>query len=226
MPATQDFLQFDHVRDDVILLKNGDLRAVLQVLPINFALKSQDEQDALVFMFEQFLNSLDFDIQVLVHSRKINITPYLEQLRDLAQTQESELLRIQTEQYTEFIETFISEANVMKKEFFVVVPYSLISAKHETSGLLSAVSTLFSREKKGVSMGASQFGAARTQLIHRATFVANGLKQLGLAVTMLSTEELVKLLWGFYNPEKQEVSSMPEGLFAETFEQQEAAQQA
>jgi type IV secretory pathway VirB4 component len=212
MPSTQDFLQFDYIRDDVIVLKSGDVRAILSVPSINFGLKSQEEQDALVYAFQNFLNSLDFDLQIVIHSQRININPYLEDLAERAQTQENELLRSQTLEYIEFIRSFVSETNVMTKSFYVVVPFSLVKAKQKTSGIFSATATLLGQRGAAVSarLSDAEFNTIRTQLLQRVEFVIENLAQLNLSARMLKTAEIVEFLWRLYNPEQREVGGMPE----------------
>ena len=163
MPSTQHFLQFDHIRDDVIVMRNSDFRAILMVSAINFGLKSQEEQDAIIYAYQGFLNALDFDLQIMVHSRKMDISPYLEDLAIRAERQENELLRSQTEEYIEFIRSFVSESNVMSKQFYLVVPFSLLTTKEKTSGILSAVGTFFSRRSVMVEMSDEQFATHRSQ---------------------------------------------------------------
>src|SRR3989344_4134829 len=101
--ATQDFLEFQDIKDGVVILKNNDLRGILNVSPVNFVLRSDEDQSAIIYGFQSFLNSLDFPCQIIIHSRKINITSYLDNLKDLEEQQTSELLKLQTTSYIEFI---------------------------------------------------------------------------------------------------------------------------
>ena len=206
--STQSFLQFSYIRDDTIVTRGGDLRAILMVSAINFGLKSQEEQDALTYAFQAFLNSLDFDIQILIHSRKTDIEPYLAMLQTRVEAADSELMRVQTEEYIEFVRSFVSSANIMTKQFFVTIPFSF--AKSHDAGIKGLVRTLLPvRQAKTEEMTTQEFDAARTQLTQRLDFVAQGLHQLGLRSTVLTTEEILALLWKFYNPEKQETSHIP-----------------
>lgn len=126
--STQDFLDFEDIREGTIVLKNRAIRGILLVSSTNFALKSQEEQDAVVFQFQTFLNSLDFFLQITIQSRKLNITGYIDRLKELEQNQTNELLRQQTESYRKSVETLIATGSVLSKNFFVVVPFSLIEA--------------------------------------------------------------------------------------------------
>ncbi|MCJ7786767.1 hypothetical protein MUP06_00930, partial [Patescibacteria group bacterium] len=127
--TTQELLEIDQIREGVILLKNKALRGVLMVSSLNFALKSEDEQNATIYQFQSFLNSLDFPCQILVQSRRLNITGYIEKLKDLEKGQENELLKIQTTSYREFIESIIKEGVIMTKTFFIVIPFTLLESQ-------------------------------------------------------------------------------------------------
>ena len=212
MPSTQDVLQFDYIRDDVIVLKSGDLRAILRATSVNFGLKSQEEQEALVYAFQNFLNSLDFDMQIVIHSQRININPYLDDLGRRAQEEESDLLRTQIEEYIEFIRSFVAETNVMTKNFYLVVPYSLLASKRK-AGVLGALPAILSFTKKQVAtvkLTDPEFLAARNQLLQRVEFVTQNLAQINLGVTMLRTDAIVEFLWRLYNPEQREAGAMPQ----------------
>ena len=124
-PTTQDFLQLEQVKEDVAILKNKSLRGILMVSSLNFALKSEDEQSAIIYQFQNFLNSLDFPTQIIIQSRKINITGYLDKIKKLEDSQTNELLQMQTAGYREFIESLTKMGTIMSKNFFLVVPFNL-----------------------------------------------------------------------------------------------------
>src|SRR3989339_1923161 len=137
MPAssTQSFLEIDQIREGLLVLKNQSLRAVMMVSSLNFALKSEEEQSAIISAFQSFLNSLDFSCQIVIQSRKLNITGYLDKIKELETKQENELLRIQTEEYHDFIQSLVSGGTIMSKSFFVVIPFNLLEAKVVASPL-------------------------------------------------------------------------------------------
>ncbi|MCX6790707.1 MAG: hypothetical protein NTV62_00745 [Candidatus Gribaldobacteria bacterium] len=122
---SQNFLEFKQIKEGIITLKNRALRGVLLVSSINFDLKSEEEQNAIIFQFQNFLNSLDFSTQIIIQSRRLNITGYFEKLKEFEQKQKNELLKIQTAEYRKFIESLVGRGTIMTKQFFVVVPYSL-----------------------------------------------------------------------------------------------------
>ena len=126
--TTQQFLEVDQIKEGVVILKNKVLQGILMVSSLNFALKSEEEQNATIYQFQAFLNSLDFSCQIVIQSKRLNITGYLERLKELEENQQNELLRAQTKEYREFIRQLVEQENILIKNFFVVVPYTLLEA--------------------------------------------------------------------------------------------------
>ena len=126
MPASpsQQIVNIEEIRDGVLILKDGSFRVVLMASSLNFALKSADEQMAVVMQYQSFLNSLDFSVQFFVQSRKINIEPYIDTLEEAHKKQVNELLKIQITEYMEFVRTFVKASNIVTKNFYIVVPFS------------------------------------------------------------------------------------------------------
>jgi len=196
MPATtQQFLEIDQIREGVIVLRNKAMRGVIMVSSLNFALKSEEEQNAIVYQFQSFLNSLDFSLEIVVQSRRLNITGYLEKLKELEQAQENELLKIQTAEYQRFIGDLIAGGAIMSKNFFVVVPFTLV----EIPGM-----------KPTLTLDEEKFQRCKSQLWQRMEFVALGLRRCGLQCIPLNTSELIELFWSLYHPEEAEVGYYPE----------------
>lgn len=203
--TTQQFLELDQIREGTIVLKNKAIRGVLMVSSQNFALKSGEEQTATIYQFQSFLNSLDFSIEIVAQSRRLNITGYLEKLKELEQKQESELLKIQTGGYRKFVEDLISGGAIMSKSFFAIIPFTLIEAQAPeiNKGLLV----------KPTIMGAltdEEFQRCKSQLWQRMEFVALGLRRCGLQCASLGTSELIELFWALHHPEEAEVGYYPE----------------
>jgi len=196
--ATQEFLSIESVRDGILLLKGGlGLRAILMVSALNFALKSEEEQDALVFQYENFLNSLDFSVQFVIQSRKLNIQPYLEALADRQKEEPGELLKIQVAEYVEFVRTFVELSNVVSKTFYVVIPFEPSIA--ERRGILKSLGGLLGGAPRNIQEE-EEFPRWKNQLAQRVDSVSLGLRRLGLRAVQLNTEELVELFYGLYNP--------------------------
>jgi len=200
---TQQFLEIDQIREGVLLLKNKTLRGILMVSSLNFALKSEEEQNAILYQFQNFLNSLDFSCQIIIQSRKLNITGYIDKLKELEKKQTNELLRIQTTSYREFIENLVKTGQIMTKTFFVVVPFTIF----ETQG----VSPLQLVKKPVVpTLTEEEFQRCKGQLWQRMEFVALGLKRCGLQCVPLSTPELIELFWSLHHPDEAEIGYYPE----------------
>ncbi len=174
------------------------------VSSLNFALKSEDEQSAIISQFQNFLNSLSFSVQILVQSRKLNITEYLDKLKELEEKQENELLQIQTTGYREFIESLIKEGTIMNKNFYIVIPYTL-SENQESS----ATKKPWKKIEIPV-LTEENFERCKNQLRQRIEFAASGLRRCGLRAVPLTTAEIIELLWALHHPKAAEVGYYPE----------------
>lgn len=193
---TQEFLQMDEIRDNVIIMRDGTLRAVLAVSSTNFDLKNTDEQNALIYGYQRFLNSLDHHVQILVQSRKINISDYVDKLRGIMEKQNNELLRMQTSEYIDFINRLVESANIMNKSFYVVIPYEISLYPTQTNFFSklfgkSQVKQLASREKN--------FAEYCKTLDERVGSAQSSLSSVGLRVVRLDTNQLIELIYNSYN---------------------------
>ncbi len=194
---TQAFLKISEIKQDTMILKDGTMRAVLAISSTNFDLKSQDEQNALIFNYQRFLNSLDYPIQILMQSRKMDISDYLESLKQIAERQTNELLRMQTAEYIEFIDRLVESANVMNKNFYVIVPYNQTLASAGGGGFFS---NLFKGGKtRQISEREKNFDKYKILLDDRTTSVSSNLSSIGLRVVRLNTEQIIELLYDSYN---------------------------
>jgi hypothetical protein len=194
--ATQSFVPVKEVRNGVVVLKDGGYRGIMMCSSINFSLKSEDEQRGIIGGFQSFLNTLDFTVQIVVHSRKTDIRPYLDLLSQRMDMQTTELMRLQLREYIAFIENFIEGADIMTKTFYVVVPYA-------PSGN-SEVAKSLGFGKKGTSSSDESsedhdFEEYRVQLEQRMSLVASGLGSSGLRAVPLGTEEIIELLYRSFN---------------------------
>ena len=203
--STQQFLEIDQIREGLLILKNQSLRAVMMVSSLNFALKSEEEQSAIISAFQSFLNSLDFSCQIVIQSRKLNITGYLDKIKELEAKQENELLRIQTSEYHDFIQGLVSGGTIMSKSFFVVIPFNLLEAKVVVSPI-----KLFKSSTNPSPLKEDEFQRCKSQLWQRMEFVALGLRRCGLQAIPLTTPELIELFWSLHHPKEAEVGYYPE----------------
>jgi len=199
--ATQDFVPIEEVRDGIIILKDGSMRAALMASSLNFALKSEDEQTAFIIQFQNFLNSLDFTTQIFVQSRMLDIRPYIATLEEAYKEQLDDLMRVQIREYIEFVRSFTEAANIMTKNFFVVVPYTPALVNVE-NGVLS---NLPWKKKKVDSEAANRtFEENASQLEQRVSIVQQGLIRSGVRTVQLGTDEIVELLYKIFNPGEQD----------------------
>ncbi len=194
---TQSFLKISEIRDDTIIMQDGTLRAVLTVSSTNFDLKSEEEQNALIYSYQRFLNSLEHHIQIVLQSRKMDIAEYTEKLKGLMERQTNELLRMQTSEYIEFINRLVESANVMNKNFYVIVPYEMSVKSAVGVGIFGK---LFGTGKAAaIESRAKSFIEYKKQLDERAGGVAANLASSGLRVVRLNTDQLIELVYNSYN---------------------------
>jgi hypothetical protein len=197
-PATQRYLDIVEIRDDVVILKDGTLRAVLMVSSINFALKSVDEQEAIVQAYMSFLNGLDHPIQIVIQSRKMNVDNYLAFLSDRQKQMDNELLKTQIIDYRNFVKELIEMGEIMQKRFYVTVPFDPMSNKQKNfwTRLSEAVSPVI-----GIKLKEKQFFERRDQLMKRVDAVNGQLTSMGVGGALLNTQGLIELFYECYNPD-------------------------
>ena len=186
-PTTQDFLPIKEIKEGVLILKQGGWRHIFMTSSINFDLMSEEEREAVIYQFQNFLNSLEFEIQILIQSRTLNLKPYLKQLEEIEQKQENELLKIQAGEYREFIRALSEMANLISKNFYIIVPF-------------------YPPTKE---MSHEEFSRWKGQLTLRSDYIINGLRPIGINAVILESEEILELLWSVYNPAELEKETMP-----------------
>ncbi|MBI5530275.1 MAG: hypothetical protein HY918_02120 [Candidatus Doudnabacteria bacterium] len=193
---TQSFLKISEIKNDTVVLEDGSMRAIVAVSSTNFDLKSQDEQNSIIFNFQRFLNSLDFSIQILMQSRKMEIGDYLEKLKRLAEKQTNELLRVQTAEYTEFISRLIENASIMNKNFYIIVPLG-DSILPSPAGFFSKL--LGNGKTREIEEKIQNFERAKEKLDGRVTSLMANLSGIGIRGVKLKTEEIIQLYYNSYN---------------------------
>jgi type IV secretory pathway VirB4 component len=196
--ATQEFVPIQEVRDGIVVLKDGSMRGIVLASSLNFSLKSDDERQAILTQFQDFLNSLDFAVEITIQSRRLDIRPYLALLEDRYKEQVNDLMKIQTREYIEFIKKFTETTNIMTKSFFIVVSYdpALINVKSGIAG------SIFKKKNASEEMKSKEasFEENRTQLEQRVSVVEQGLSRCGIRVVRLGTEEVIELFYKMFNP--------------------------
>ncbi len=199
---TQSFVPIQEVRDGIIILKDGSMRAILMTSSVNFALKSEDEQKSIIYQFQNFLNSLNFDMQIFVQSRNLDIRPYVSLLEDRLKVQTDDLMKIQIREYIQFVRSFTEQANIMTKRFFIVVPYTPVSAN-----VTKAKSSLFGFKKDTAKQNkavADAFAESRTQIAQRIDVILSGVARTGVRAVQLGTEEVIEVFYQLFNPGEAE----------------------
>ncbi len=200
---SQNFVEIKEIKNGVIFLKNGQLRKILMVSGINFDLKSEIEQEAILGSFQRFLNSLDFSIQFFIHSRKINIENYLNYLYQKKEEETNELLKVQIEDYIEFIKELVEKNAIISKTFFVVVPYNPVVLTQQKNPLADLFSFFkpANQKKQEEEEKLKREKENLAQLERRVEQVINGLTEIGLKAIPLEDEVLIELFYNLYNPQ-------------------------
>ncbi|MFC1613314.1 hypothetical protein ACFL23_03195 [Patescibacteria group bacterium] len=196
--TTQKYLDIAEIREDTVVLKDGTLRVVLLASSINFALKSDEEQEAIIQAYVNFLNSFEHPLQIVIQSRKLNVENYINSLQKLEKEQTNELLRMQTAEYRSFVKELIDMGDIMNKRFFVVVPYNPLSDKQK-----SFISRLVSLFQPGITikLGKKKFKRRKNALFQRVEHIRNGLSSLGVSAIPLDTQAIIELFYNTYNPD-------------------------
>ncbi len=198
--GTQIYMKISEIRDDTLVLKNGGLRAILSVSSINLNLKSEEEQNAIIYSYQGFLNTLEFPIQVVIRSKKLDVDEYLDKLRAIGEKQTNPLLQRQTYEYVEYIAKLVEYADIMQKEFFVVVPFDPYRSQ-KVSMIQKFLWNIQAKEGyEAVKRRHDEFEQLKKGLNQRVSTVRVGLENCGLKVNQLNTKELIELFYNIYNP--------------------------
>lgn len=198
--ATQEFVPIKEVRDGIVVLKDGGLRAIVLASSINLSLKSDDEQKATILQFQSFLNTLEFYIQIAIESRRLDIRPYILQLENRMKVQTEPLLKLQTKEYMDFIASFTESVAIMTKHFFIVVPYTEESLRAESGGVLGGLLGGRKKSKEAKAAEELDFEQKKSQLLERVAVIQQGLSRCGINSAQLGTEEVVEAFYKVFNP--------------------------
>jgi len=203
--STRERLDIAEIREDCVVLKDGTMRAVMIISSINFALKSEEEQNAIIVAYVSFLNAIEFPLQIVIQSRKLNIDAYLERLRKAEKEQTNDLLRIQIADYREYIKELVEMGDIMSKRFYITVPYDPLSDKRK--GFWSRLNEVI-RPGSAIKLGAERFRKRKKDLFARVEHVQMLLSGMGLTSVILDTQSLIELYYNLYNPELAETEKM------------------
>lgn len=198
--STQTHLSIGEIHDDVLVLKNGGVRSVLQVSSINFNLKSEQEQNSIIYSYQGFLNSLEFPVQIVVRSKKLDIDDYIEQVEKLGEKQENPLLQEQTYEYAEYVKKLVEYADIMEKQFYVIVPYD--PGRARGAGIFQTLLNRLKPQDKAsdIFKRKNEFEKLKKSLLQRVNVVKSGLENCGLKVEELKTPEIIQMFYESLNP--------------------------
>ena len=205
--ATQRFLGIREIRDDVVVMKDGTLRGVLLVSSLNFALKSLEEQEAIIQAYMTFLNGLEFPIQIVIQSRRMNIDGYLASLSQYEKKSTNELLKAQIADYRNFVGELIELGQIMQKRFYVVIPYDPIQDENKKHGFFSRLQNAISPSAT-IKLKEKDFQDRREALLKRVPFIQSELNSMSLLSTQLNTQSLIELYYSTYNPDVFDVEKL------------------
>lgn len=197
--STQEHLPFSAVYDDVLVTKKGQFNQIVMVHSVNFGLKSEEEQNAIIYQYQSFLNSLSFPIQIIMNSKRLDLSNYIKDLEGRIAQEPNELIRYQIQEYVDFVDKLISIANIMDKKFFIVVPYHLPPNELSGSGLLASI---FGNPSVHLQVPLKKFKIIKDELNQRTNVVASGLTSIGISSQILSTKQIIELFYRVYNPEE------------------------
>ena len=192
--STQEILKFAEIRDNTVILKDGNLRQIMLCSSINFALKSEQEQTAIIYQYQNFLNSLSFPVQIVMQSKKLDLSNYLANLEKIGNTQTNELLKVQTLDYVSFVKRLIELANIMDKRFYIVIPLMVPLAANTPK--------VAGKKAQKIVYSPEQFKKYKTELEQRTQVIQSGLTAMGIRTATLNTQQIIELMYGVYNPEE------------------------
>lgn len=210
--AAQDFVPIQEIRDGVLITEDNRMHMILMASSLNFALRSSDEQEAITAQYQNFLNALDFSIQIMIQSRHLNIEPYLKTLREAEQAQPNELLKIQTREYIDFVRMFVETSKIVTKNFYIIVTFVPSVFGAGGKGITSIFGSFLGKTKgqTRARMSDEKFEEYKTQLFQRTETVSATLSSSGVRTVPLGTEELIELFYGLFNPGELERGHTPQ----------------
>lgn len=203
--STQNMLQIAEIRDGIVIMNDGSFRSVVMVKSINFDLMSPEEQEAVEYSYQSFLNSLYFPVQIFIRSQKVDLNPYIEKLVRIHNQHNNMLLAMLMEDYINYIDQLSQQTNIMGKRFYVVVPYfphvDVQKAITQSKNFVTGLSALFSNKEQRVVINEDDLQKAKSELRNRVQAVLQGLLQCGVQGLPLDTQELIELYYDTYNPD-------------------------
>lgn len=203
--STQNTLEIAEIRDGIVIMNDGSYRSVVMVKSINFDLMSPQEQEAVEYSYQGFLNSLYFEVQIFLRSQKVDLRPYIEKLDKIRTEHDNMLLALLMDDYIGYIDALSQQTNIMDKKFYVIIPYfpavDVQKALSQSKNFFSGLNAIFRPKEKHVVINEAELEAAKTELRNRVQSVLSGLLQCGVQGLPLDTQELIELYYDSYNPD-------------------------
>jgi hypothetical protein len=199
--ATQIHLKIGEIRDNLLVLKNGGIRAILKASSINFNLKSEEEQNAITYAYQGFLNSLEFPVQVVIRSKKLDIDDYIDKIKAIGEKQQNQLLKSQTMEYADFVKKLVEYTDIMQKEFYIIIPYDPIRAR-SVSFIQKFFQNLSPKDTySDIKKRHKEFEDSKKHIIQRINVIQSGLTNCSINTEQLTTENIIELFYNVYNPQ-------------------------
>jgi hypothetical protein len=203
--STQNTLQIAEIRDGIVIMNDGSFRSIIMVKSINFDLMSSQEQEAVEYSYQGFLNSLYFPIQIFVRSQRVDLQPYIEKLDKIRTEHDNMLLALLMEDYINYIDQLSDQTNIMDKKFYIVIPYfptvDVQKALSQSKGFISGIGKLFNNKEDHVVINEADLEKAKNELRNRVQAALGGLAQCSIQGLPLDTQELIELYYDTYNPD-------------------------
>ena len=203
LATAQNSLLISEIRENMVVMNDGSFRAVVACESINYDLMSQEERDGIEYSYQNYLNTLGFPIQIIIQSRRIDIKPYLDKLEIIRGEQENMLLGVLMDDYLDFIFDISQQANIMRKDFFIVIPYKIGGDDTNELNLRAMADNAISEisPKNRITINAANYQKAKDEIKNRVSLVLNGLMNIGVRAGQLPTKALGELYYNFYNPD-------------------------
>ena len=203
--STQNTLQIAEIRDGIVIMNDGSFRSVVMVKSINFDLMSPQEQEAVEYSYQSFLNSLYFPIQIFIRTQKVDLEPYIKKLDKIRSEHDNMLLALLMEDYIDYIDNLSQQTNIMDKKFYIVIPFfpldDVQKTLTESKNLIKGLVGIFNNTEDHIVINEADLERAKTELRNRVQLVLSGLLESSIQGLPLDTQELIELYYDTYNPD-------------------------
>jgi hypothetical protein len=180
-------IAIEGVDDGLLILPGKKYRLILEASSINFELKSEDEQDALIENYQAFLNALSSPLQMLIRVREMDMDTYLAAFRERVESEKEAVYREQAKQYSEFVQSLVIKNKILTRRFYIIIPFT----------------GSFTGTDKNLPL-------IHEQLRLSSDIVSKGLARLGVHTKKLSSLEVLDLFYEFYSPDQVKRQSLTE----------------